>query len=82
MSQSAFEQYLKNSDYFSDVVNTHRRATADLIAILLEVLRDQNQIADPVIHEALKRLDESAGGQSIRAERRLLTNLVRDRIRK
>lgn len=82
MSQSSFEQYLKNSDYFRDVINTHRRATADVVACVIKVLRDQDQVANPMIHEALKRLDESTDASvSIRSERRLLTAMIRDALK-
>lgn len=83
MSQSAFEQYLKNSDHFRDVINTHRRATADALAAVIEVLVDQNQVTNPVIDQALKGLDERPDGSpSIRAERRLITAMVRDALKR
>lgn len=83
MSQSAFEQYLKNSNHFIDVINTHRRATADVIAILLHVLRQENQITDPMIDKALKRVDEIAAssGPSLGSDTRLIGALVRERLR-
>lgn len=83
MSQSAFEQYLKNSDHFRDVINTHRRATADALAAVIEVLINQNQVTNPVIDEALKRLDERPdGSSSIRAERRLIASMIRDALKR
>lgn len=81
MSQSAFEQYLKNSDHFRDVVNTHRRAVADTLATVLALVRDQDKITDPMIHEALKRLDESPGGKSVVQERRLIAAMIRDALK-
>lgn len=83
MSQSAFEQYLKNSDYFRDVINTHRRATADALAAIIEVLVDQNQITDPMIDKALKGLDERIDGTvSVKAERRRIAALLRDALKR
>ena len=78
MSQSAFEQYLKNSDYFRDVVNTHRSAVADVLAVLLDLMVDQHKVAHPVIDQALKRLDEPTGHPSVDVERRRLVALIRD----
>ena len=78
MSQSAFEQYLKNSDHFRDVINTHRRAVADTIAAVLALVRDQDKVTNPMIYEVLKRLDESAGPRSVVDERRLITAMIRD----
>lgn len=83
MSQSTFEQYLKNSDYFRDVINTHRRATADALATIIEVLVDQNQVTNPVIDQALKGLDERTDGSiSVRSERRLVTAMIRDALKR
>lgn len=82
MSQSAFEQYLKNSDYFRDVVNTNRSAVADVFTVLVGVLREQDKVADPLIDQALKRLDESTRNPSIDVERRRIVALIRDRLGK
>lgn len=83
MSQSNFEQYLKNSDYFRDVVNTHRSASADALAAIIKVLVDQNQVTNPVIDQALKGLDERTDGTvSVRAERRRIAALIRDALKR
>lgn len=83
MSNSTFEQYLKDSDHFRDVINTHRRATADALACIIEVLIDQNQITNPVIDQALKGLDERPDGSfSVRSERRLIAAMIRDALKR
>ena len=78
MSQSNFEQYLKNSDYFSDVINTHRRATAEVLSVLVTLMRDHANVPRPVIDDSFKRLSELPGGRSVVDERRLLIDLIRD----
>ena len=79
--QSAFEQYLKNSDHFRDVVNTHRAATAEVLSVFLTLLRDQAHVPRPVIDDALKALEERGGRPSVIDERRLLIALIRDVLR-
>ena len=83
MSQSNFEQYLKNSDHFRDVVNTHRRATAEVLAVLVALMRDHADVPRPVIDDGLKRLSELPdGGRSLADERRLLIALMIDALKR
>lgn len=67
--QSEFEKYLKNSGHFSDVINTHRAATAEVIGALMLFLVKNNHVSDPALREFLKGLEHSGGPPSIAGER-------------
>jgi hypothetical protein len=76
--QSEFEKYLKQSDYFADVINTHRTATAEVIGAFVSIMIDNNQISQASVLSTLKALEESTGHISLDSERRHLAATLRE----
>ena len=79
--QSEFEKYLKQSDYFADVINTHRTATAEVIGTFVSIMMENNQISQASVLSALKALEESTGRISVDSERRHLVATLREIIK-
>ena len=77
-AHSEFEKLLKQSDHFSDVINTHRAATAEVIGAFVSLLMENNQISNVSVLSTLKALEESTGRVSLDSERRLLAATLRD----
>lgn len=81
MSMREFEQYLKASDHFADVINTHRAATAEIIAGFAAMLQDSGIVSGAAIKVLLARLDEPTGRRSIDGSRRVLIARVGDALK-
>ena len=80
MSQSAFEQYLKNSDHFVGTMNAHRAATAEVIAGFAQLLMDNNQVSKESVAKLLGELQAPGSGPSIDVGRRTLTARIADKL--
>lgn len=78
--QSEFEKYLKNSQHFADVINTHRAATAEVIAAIIGLLVENNHVALPAVRKLLKGLENPTGHLSIDISRRDLAARITDRL--
>lgn len=78
--QSEFEKYLKNSNYFADVLNTHRAATAEVVAAVIALLVENEHVPMPSVRELLKRLEDSTGRPSLDSSRRDLIARIKDRL--
>ena len=76
--EQQFEEALKKSHHFADALNTHRRATATVIAALVATLERQDKDA---VLATLKRLDDSTGSISDDTSRRLLCRLILDALK-
>jgi len=81
MSMREFEQYLKASDFFADVMNTHRVATAEIIASFANLLRDNRAVSNEQIKALLKALNNGRSGPSIDSSRRLLVARIEDALK-
>ena len=79
--QKEFEQYLKNSDYLRDVMNTHRAAVADIFGSLI-LLIDSGDLSPPTVKAWMQRMDEPVSGPSIDVERRRIVALIGDHLKK
>ncbi len=82
MSMKEFDQYLKASHHFADVVNTHRAATAEVIAGFAGLLRDSGVLTEAQIQTMLKRLGDAGSGPSIDGSRRMLAARISDAMKK
>ena len=78
--QSEFEKYLKNSDHFRDALNTHRAATADVVAALMLFLVEHQHVSVPALRQFLKRLEDTTGDVSRDVSRRDLIARIADRL--
>lgn len=76
--QSEFEKYLKNSDHFADALNSHRTATAQVIAAFARLLVENNHVSKEAVSQLLKGLEDSGSGKSIDGSRRVLVSRVTD----
>lgn len=76
--QQEFEKALKQSHHFADALNTHRRATAAVIAAMIATLDQQEKDA---VMATLRKLDESTGSISDDTSRRLLCRLIVDALK-
>lgn len=77
-----FNELLKTSDYFADVMNTHRRATAEVVAQFVGVLVQTGALNPAQVLQALHKLENEPGKPSPGSARRLVVGLVRDAINK
>lgn len=78
----AFEEFLKNSNHFSDAMNSHRRATADVVASLCELLVETQAVERQAILDKLKDMENQRGPADLSdaVGRRALCQLIRDRL--
>lgn len=76
--QAQFEEFLKRSDHFADALNTHRRATAAIVAGLVTAMTPEAQRNALAV---LKRLEESTGSISDDGSRRVLCQMIQEAIR-
>lgn len=70
--QSEFEKYLKNSNHFRDALNSHRAATAQVIAAFLGLLVKDDHVSGPAVRQLLKRLEDRSGNGNVDEARRVL----------
>jgi hypothetical protein len=73
-----FNELLKTSDYFADVMNTHRRATAEVLAELVGVMVKAGAINTAQVLQVLHQMENGRGKPSLGSARRLLASLTRD----
>jgi hypothetical protein len=73
-----FEERLKQSAFFADVMNTHRTATAQILAAFIGPLVKNNQIAVEDVVGILKQLEEGTGKPSLDGERRHAVSVLRE----
>lgn len=81
MDIKEFETLLKRSHHFADVINTHRKATAQIIALLVIELVRTGKFTPSEAHTMLNRWESSTGFPSIDGERGLLIGKIRDAIK-
>lgn len=73
-----FEERLKQSPFFIDVINTHRTATAQILAAFLAPLIKNEQISVEDVAAILKQLEEGTGKPSLDGERRHAVAVLRE----
>ena len=73
-----FEERLKNSTYFVDVINTHRTATAQILVAFLGPLIKDNIISIETVTSILKQLEKGTGKPSLDGERRYAVDVIRE----
>lgn len=78
--QSEFEKYLKNSDHFADALNSHRAATAEVIAAFATLLVENNHVSKESVSKLLKGLEDRSSGRSVDSSRRVLAARIGDLI--
>lgn len=76
-ARAQFEKLLKESDYFLDIINTYRAATAQIIAGILLILHEKEYAGATEILSLLQKLEKGSGNPSIDVERRRLIALIR-----
>lgn len=77
-----FNELLKTSDYFADVMNTHRRATAEVLAELIGVMLKGGAIDASQLMQVLHDMENGRGKPSLGSARRLIAGLIRDAMQK
>lgn len=82
MSMKEFDQYLKASHHFADIINTHRVATAEIIAGFAGLLRDGGILTEAQIKALLRKMEDSVSGPSIDGSRRMLAARIGDALQK
>ncbi len=80
--KSAINDFLKHSSHIADVLNTHRQATAEVLAAFIGALIDSGKIEPATLGGALKKLESCTDRPSIDGERRTLVSRMRDRIQR
>ncbi len=73
-----FEERLKQSAFFADVINTHRTATAQILAAFLGPLIKDNLISVEQVADILKQLEAETGKPSLDGERRHAVSVLRE----
>ncbi len=81
MSMREFEQYLKASDFFHDALNTHRTATAEVIASFALLLKQDGKVTDAQLDRLLRRLGDATGRPSVDGSRRILAARIEDTVK-
>jgi len=81
MSMREFEQYLKASDFFSDTMNAHRAATAEVVAGFAQMLKRRGQVTDAELKDLLRRLEDATGRPSVDSSRRNLAARIGDSLK-
>jgi hypothetical protein len=79
---SSFDDLLKQSPHFSDVINTHRTATAEILAAFLGPLVKSGTIQPEAMISTLKALEQGTGRPSIDGERRHAVSVIREIVQK
>lgn len=72
-AQKQFNQLLKRSHHFADVINTQRIAMEEIATALASTLASSNPVAARVMWKTLRALQLPTGRPSVDAERQLLT---------
>jgi hypothetical protein len=80
--RTEFERLLKESPHFADVINTHRTATAEILAAFLAELIREKHIPPDAAVVMLRHLDDSTGHVSLDASRRHLVATIRDTLKR
>lgn len=75
--QKEFEQYLKNSDYLRNVMNTHRTAVAEIFASMI-LLFERGDLSPEALKTWMHKVDEPGSGPSIDVERRRIVSIMGD----
>lgn len=81
MTPGEFKKLLEESDYFADIMNTHRHATADIIAAILAELIAQGKLAPTEVLAVLSRLNADTDRPSLDSSRRYLVARIRDALK-
>ena len=76
-----FAKLLKDSDFFHDIINTNRQATAEIIVALIAELIRQGQMTPVAVQQMLSRMNDATSGISVDTTRRLLVARIRDAIK-
>jgi hypothetical protein len=74
------DAFLKNSDYFHDVMKSHREAVAALLADFLHLLLQSSVLEPAALLARLSEMDRSTGHPSDDSTRRVLIAAIRDRM--
>lgn len=77
-----FEERLKQSAHFADVMNTHRTATAQILAAFLGPLVKDGLISIEQVAGILKELENSTGKPSLDSERRHAVSVLREALQR
>lgn len=77
----AFEEFLKQSNHFADALNSHRRATADVVAGVCELLIEVGGVSQAQMLAKLRGMEQiNSHSPSDDSGRRLLCQMVKDRL--
>lgn len=79
-AQKQFEQLLKSSHFFNDVIDTHRRGTANVISAVVQAIIEMEPSAKEPILRKLKEAEWLTGGHSVDTEARRITKFIIDDI--
>ncbi len=78
--KAAINDFLKHSSHIADVLNTHRQATAEVIAALIGAIINSGKIEPATLGGVLKKIESCTDRPSIDGERRTLVSRMRERI--
>jgi hypothetical protein len=74
--QKVFEELLKKSDFFNDVIETQRRGTTKVISVIVQAIIEQTPTIKESIIERLRDADVATGNASIDCETRRITRVI------
>lgn len=77
-----FEDRLKKSAFFADVMNTHRTATAQILTAFIAPLIEKEHISVLDVAGILKQLEAGTGKPSLDGERRHAVSVIRQSLQK
>lgn len=78
--QQAFERLLKSSPHFADALNSHRRATATVVAEVIGLLLASGKLETAEVLKLLHELEHRGGSPSDASAVRLAVAMVRDHL--
>jgi hypothetical protein len=71
---------LKKSDYLNSLVNTHREATGEAIAVLIKAIAINNPEMQNAVAIAMHEVSAPTGRPSVDGERARLMQIVRENL--
>lgn len=82
MNQAEFNAHLKNSNFFTDAMGTHREATAAIVSAFIRHLNSSGKLDITDTLDLLRHLGEGTGRPSLDGERRVIIQAMRDHLQR
>lgn len=71
---------LKKSDYLNSLMNTHREATGEAIAVLIKAIAINNPEMQNAVAIAMQEISSPTGRPSVDGERARLMQIIRENL--